>query len=162
MKRRDFIWLLGGSAIACTVGCAPEDNAPGADAATGGHDHDDANAPTTGDAGVDGCVQQTVTMHDTYAQALYLDGSKGPLTGTVRVTQVIASAAVTMDFWHGHSGVLHRFTLEPMHFAALKQGQRVTLGTTTVEGHAHTLFVDPTDEQYRVPGAPDVEVPLGC
>jgi hypothetical protein len=101
-------------------------------------------------------------MHDTYAQALYLDGSKGPLTGTVTVAQVIAGTTITMDFWHGHNGILHRFTLEPMHFAQLKQGQRVTLGTTTVENHAHTLFIDPDDESYRVPGAPDVEVPIGC
>jgi hypothetical protein len=75
---------------------------------------------------------------------------------------VIASSTLTMDFWHGHGGQLHRFTLEPIHFDALKRGERVTVGTTTVEGHAHTLFVDPRDERYRVEGAPDVDVPLGC
>jgi hypothetical protein len=107
-------------------------------------------------------VQRLIEMHDTYAQALYLDGSKGPLTGIVTVAHVIAGAQITMDFWHGHGGQLHRFTLEPEHFDALKRGERITLGTTTVEGHAHTLFVDPRDESYRVEGAPDVEVPIGC
>jgi len=160
MRRREFIWLLGGSAVACTVGCASEGTAPAGDAAIGGGDQDATAA--TADAGIDGCVQKTVTMHDTYAQALYLDGSNGPLTGIVRVAQVIAAATVTMDFWHGHGGVLHRFTLEPAHFEMLKQGHRITVGTTTVEGHAHTLFVDPHDEGYRVPNAPDVEVPIGC
>jgi hypothetical protein len=31
-----------------------------------------------------------------------------------------------------------------------------------VDGHSHTLFIDPKDEGYRVPGAPDVDVPAGC
>jgi hypothetical protein len=101
-------------------------------------------------------------MHDTYAQALYLDGSKGPLTGTVTVAQVIAGATVTLDFWHGHGNVLHRYTLMPTHFDALKRGEKITITTTTVEGHEHNLFIDPRDEAYRVPNAPDVNVPLGC
>ena len=162
MRRRDFIWLLGGGAVACTIGCdadgTGDDSVPGADAAMAGSGVE----PATGDAGVDACVQDTVTMHDTYAQALYFDGTNGPLTGVIEVAHVIAGATITMDFWHGHGGMLHRYTLEPAHFDALKRGERITLGTTMVDGHAHTLFVDPRDEAYRVPGAPDVEVSLGC
>jgi hypothetical protein len=101
-------------------------------------------------------------MHDTEAQALYLDGSYGPLTGTITVASVVAGTTLTLDFWHGHGGQQHRFTLTPAMFADLKAGKKVTVGTSTVDGHAHTLFIDPKDERYRTPGAPDVQVDLGC
>jgi hypothetical protein len=160
MRRRDFIWLFGGGVVTCMVGCesSSDPNLPVPDAAAGSG----GGAVPIVDGGLDACVQKLVKMHDTYAQALYLDNSLGPLTGVVSVASVIAGSSVTMDFWHGHGGQLHRFTLEPNHFDALKRGERVTVGTTTVEGHAHTLFVDPKDEHYRVEGAPDVDVPLGC
>lgn len=103
----------------------------------------------------------TVLMHDTHAQALYLDGTYGPFANVVRVSHVLAGAALLLDFWHGHGGVLHRFALVPADFEALKRGETVTLTTTMVDGHQHTLFIDPLDEAYRVPGAPDVAVPLG-
>jgi hypothetical protein len=110
----------------------------------------------------DACTGASVLMHDTNAQALYLDGTYGPLTGNIKVSYVIAGTTLTLEFWHGHGGTPHRFTLEPQHFEKLKAGQKVTLGTTTVDNHAHTLFIDPEDESYRVPGAPDVPVQLGC
>lgn len=105
-----------------------------------------------------GC--DVVMMHDTYAQALYFDGGYGPLTGTVTVDQILAGVAVEFEFWHGHGGQNHRFTLEPSHIEALKRGERVMIQTTTVDSHEHLLFVDPTDEDYRVPGAQDVAVPV--
>ena len=158
MNRRYFIWMFGTGVVTCVLGCDPEAEAPAHDAdATSGADGDEPD-----DAGFDACLQDIATMHDTYAQALYLDGSLGPLTGIVTVAHVIAGAKIVMDFWHGHGGQLHKFTLEPAHFEALKRGERVTVGTTTVDGYSHTLFVDPRDEEYRVSGAPDVEVPLGC
>jgi hypothetical protein len=161
MRRRDFIWICGGSVLSCAIGCdAASTPEPGPDP----EDQPDAgssNAPVDTNPGADACAQAVVKMHDTYAQALYLDGTYGPLTGVVEVAYVTAGSAITLDFWHGHGGQQHRFTLEPSHFDALKQGQRVTVGTTTVDGHEHTLFVDPLDEDYRVPGAPDVDVPLG-
>jgi hypothetical protein len=101
-----------------------------------------------------------VTLYDTNAQALYFDGSMGPFTGVVRVAHVLANAPVTIDFWHGHGGVQHRYTLLPEHFAQLKRLQRVTLETTEVDGHRHKLFVDPVDPRYRVPGATPVAVPV--
>lgn len=161
MRRREFIWWLGGNVVVCTLGCDSEGRSPAADAANGGSATPDG-ASVAADAAPDACAGKFVTMHDTYAQALYLDGTLGPLTGTITVSQVTASVSITMDFWHGHGGVPHRFTMGPAEFAALKAGQRVTVGTTTVEGHSHTLFVDPKDETYRVPNAPDVEVSLGC
>lgn len=159
MRRRELLWWIGGSFVAFTLGCDSEDVVPANDAAaTPGAD---AHVGPS-DAATDACVQNVVKMHDTYAQALYYDGTNGPLTGVISVAYVIAGTSITLDFWHGHGGQLHRFTLEPAHFAELKQGKRITVGTTMVDGHAHTLFIDPRDESYRVPGAPDVEVPLGC
>jgi hypothetical protein len=165
VRRREVIhWFAGGTVVTFVFGCHP------ADVETG-DDDDDSVAPAAPDAAaiapmpdaaIDACVGPNVAMHDTYAQALYFDGTKGPLTGTITVAHVIAGVTVTFDFWHGHGNVLHRYTLMPTHFDALKRGEKVTLTTTTVEGHEHNLFIDPRDEAYRVPNAPDVNVPLGC
>lgn len=163
MRRREVLTVLGfGTGVgvaALLIGCdadaGPVDQGDTPDATPGDND---APAPPA----IDACSAQTVLMHDTNAQALYLDGSFGPLTGVITVAYVAANATITLDFWHGHGGVQHRFTLDAPHFAQLKQGQRVTVGTTMVDGHAHTLFIDPVDERYRVPGAPDVPVSLGC
>ena len=164
MQRRDFILILGGAALGC-----------GRSADPGVFDAPGDSVPVDANSGVDACTQAVVKMHDTYAQALYLDGSNGPLTGQEKnsgvraqastheeVAYVVAGTVITLDFWHGHNGQLHRYTLEPAHFAALERGERVTLVTTIVEDHQHMLFIDPIDETYRVPGAPDVDVPLGC
>jgi hypothetical protein len=161
LARRDFLWILGGSAVTFTVGCKDvaggPDDPPGVDASsTPGPD----GGTATADAAPDACVLATVKMHDTLAQALYLDGSYGPLTGTITTQMVATGATITLKFWHGHGGVDHKFTLEPSHFEKLKNGEKVTVGTSTVDGHAHTLFIDPRDEDYRVPGAPDVDIPL--
>ena len=159
MRRREFLWIMGGGVVACSIGCESAGSSP----EPPGTPEPDASSsiPVDANGGVDACAQAVVKMHDTYAQALYLDGTYGPLTGTVAVSYVMAGTAITLDFWHGHGGIQHRFTIEPSHFADLKQGKKVTIGTTTVEGHEHTLFIDPLDEDYRVPGAPDVDVPLG-
>jgi hypothetical protein len=155
MRRRTFLHLAGVGLVACKVG-DPDDGEPDA-----GGDHDAASGGADAAPGPDACRPDTVLMHDTYAQALYLDGSLGPLTGVVEVAHVIAGAAITFDFWHGHGGVAHRFTLTPAHFAQLIAGQRIDVTTTEVDDHMHALFVDPLDEAYRVPGAPDVAVPAG-
>lgn len=151
MQRRDVLALFG----ITLVGCGGEPAGPPAGDAGSDPLPPDTFAP-------DACAGATVILHDTHAQALYLDGTNGPLTGVIRVSDVVANQTLTLEFWHGHGGVPHRFTLEPAHFAMLRAGLKVTLGTTTVDGHAHTLFIDPTNEQYRVPGAPDVMVPLPC
>jgi hypothetical protein len=158
MRRRDFLWITG---VACTIGCDPTSPDPQPGDPNPGSPDASPDSPVDTNPGIDACVEAVVKMHDTYAQALYLDGTNGPLTGVIEVASVQAGVAITLDFWHGHGGQLHRFSLQPADFDALKQGQRVTVGTTTVDGHAHTLFIDPLDEAYRVPGAPDVDVPLG-
>ena len=162
MRRRDFIWVCGSGVIACTFGCAREDVVAGTDAQVDPESPATPDAAATSGASDDACVQKTVKMHDTYAQALYYDGTNGPLTGIVTTAQIIVGVVLTMDFWHGHNGMQHRFTLGSQEFERLKQGKRVTVDTTMVDGHAHTLFIDPKDEGYRVPGAPDVDVPIGC
>lgn len=163
MRRREFIWIFGGVVVTGTFGCTPDAAAPASDASLPpGADAPQRDATSTPTPTTDVCMPDVVKMHDTYAQALYFDGSNGPLTGIITVAHAVAGATLTMEFWHGHGGVQHEFTLEPMHFAALRRGERVTLGTTIVDNHSHMLFVDPNDEMYRVQGAPDVDVMVGC
>jgi hypothetical protein len=159
MERREFLWILGGGVVAFEIGCHDTKHGLPGTPADAAHGADTTDEPP--DAAAEGCQQTYVKMHDTYAQALYLDGSLGPLTGTIEVAYVLAGTTITLDFWHGHNGVLHRYTLQPADFDALKRGERITLPTTVVEDHSHTLFIDPKDETYRVPGAPDVDVPVG-
>jgi hypothetical protein len=188
MQRRTFIRLCAGGTVVGVAGCLPEDYSDGEPPVTGDEDGgggirivdggadggggspppgDAGGSPPPGadaggggpgsDAGPD-CTE-FVMMHDTHAQALYFGGELGPLTGIIYVDYVIEGAAVELEFWHGHGGESHRFTVGPADFEALKRGERVTLETTEVEGHTHMLFIDPTDESYRVDGAEDVRVP---
>lgn len=143
----------GGSDASADAGAVEEDAATLKDAGA----VDAAEEPPVLDAGV---CESFVQLHDTHAQALYFDGTYGPLTGVCTVDYVLANVSVDLEFWHGHNGQQHHFVLLPEHFAALKRGERVTLETTEVDSHQHLLFIDPTDENYRVRGAPDVAVPL--
>jgi len=100
-----------------------------------------------------------VTMYDTYAVALYMDGSIGPKTGIIKVDYILDDQPITLPFWHGHSGEIHEFTLLPSHFQTLKEEQIVFLETSEIEGHKHRLFIDPTQIKWRVPGALPIKVP---
>ena len=102
----------------------------------------------------------TVTMYDTNAMALYFDGGLGPKTGIIKVDYILANKDVDLQFWHGHGGVYHRFTVTPAHFADLKKMKKIYIETTEVESHTHKLFIDPIDPQWRVAGAQPVQVPV--
>lgn len=142
-------WLAT-RAIGCVADPAPEDAESAVLPLEAGVEPADAGA----EAGA------WVILHDTYAQALYFDGSYGPKTGIIRAADIAAGVEKVYDFWHGHGGRLHRFTLGPSHFAMLRQKKRVTLETTIVDGHRHALFVDPNDPRWRVPGSPGIAVPV--
>jgi hypothetical protein len=165
MNRRDLLraTALGGVGLFTlrwTVACSGEPGAQGDSARIDSReDFDTTDAGHETDGARDGSGR-TVTLYDTNAVALYFDGSQGPYTGVIKVAYVLANASITLDFWHGHGGVMHRFTLEPAHFAELKALRRVTLETTIVESHSHQLFIDPVDPTYRVPGATPVLVPI--
>lgn len=100
-----------------------------------------------------------VTLYDTYAMALYMDGGLGPRTGIIKVEYVLKNEELTLEFWHGHGGQNHMFTVTPEHFAQIKKLEKVTLETTEVAGHTHKLFIDFSSAQWRVEGAEPVEVP---
>jgi hypothetical protein len=166
--RREFLWLTMGGAGGVLVACTGAPSEPGpdddddhdVDAATSG-DNDAAPAssdasPASPDAAA--CTT-TVTLYDVYAMALYFDGGLGPRTGTIRVADVAAGITLPKDFWHGHGGVLHRYTVLPEHFMTLKRRERVMIQTTEVEGHSHMLFIDPVDPQWRVEGAQPQTIP---
>jgi hypothetical protein len=154
--RRDFLrWVAGAGAVAACAGEVPEPE--GLDAAPA---PDGGGLPPPVDGGVDAAAcTMTVTLRDTHAMALYLDGGLGPRTGIVRVADIAAGLEQPRDFWHGHGAALHRFTITPAHFAALRRRERITIETTEVDGHRHTLFVDPTDPQWRVEGATPQTIP---
>jgi hypothetical protein len=166
--RRDFLWLTMGGATGLLVACTGASPDPGPDddpdhevdaAAAADNDASPASsdgAPASTDAAA--CTT-TVTLYDVYAMALYFDGSLGPRTGTIRVADVSAGVMLPEDFWHGHGGVLHRYTVQPEHFMALKRRERVMIQTTEVEGHSHMLFIDPVDPQWRVEGAQPQTIP---
>ena len=170
VRRRRFLRLvLSTGAAAGLAGCVGDpdpDTGGDDDDATGGPDAapgvPDASGTAPGIDAAPGCDAGVVMMYDTYAQALYMDGTYGPLTGVITVEYVLAGIEITLDFWHGHGGQVHTFTLLPEHFEMLKRGERVDLATTEVDSHHHTLFIDPADPEYRVEGSPPVPVPLGC
>ncbi len=102
-----------------------------------------------------------VILYDCHAMALYFDGGLGPKTGVIKVDYILGNAPVEMEFWHGHGGKQHRFTLLPEHYLQIKQLKKVTIETTQVDGHAHKLFIDFNDSRWRVAGAKPIAVPLG-
>lgn len=102
----------------------------------------------------------SVTLYDTNAMAMYFDGTMGPKTGVIKVDYILANQEVTLNFWHGHGGVLHQFTLKPEHYVAFKKKQKIFIETTVVDKHSHKLFIDFSDPKWRVAGAKPIEVPL--
>lgn len=156
MRRRDF---LLGSAAGALAACALDRDPPSLDA--GPHADDDATPAPPVDASTQpdaAACTRTITLYDTNAVALYFDGSIGPLTGVIRVAEIAAGVALPRDFWHGHGGQLHHFTVTAADLAALRRGQRVMIATTVVDDHQHQLFIDPLDPTWRVPGAPPVTI----
>lgn len=162
IERRSFLRISAIGTAGLLIGCGDDGGDPGPDAQSGadGSSSSDgavADAPSGADAAA--VCDDTVIMYDMNAQALYFDGTYGPLTGVILVDYIVAGASVTLDFWHGHGGNIHRFTLEPEHYQQLKDGLKVTIETSVVDDHTHLLFIDPNDPSYRVDGAQPVEVP---
>ena len=150
MNRRNFLnySLRSGLWIATVnlVGCGK----PGASSAT---ETQDTTATSMRD-------EQTVILYDTYAMALYMDGGLGPKTGVIKVDYLLKNSEVTLEFWHGHGGKNHRFTLTQEHFIQFKQKKKVFVETTVVDSHKHKLFIDFSDAKWRVPGATPIPVPI--
>ncbi len=59
---------------------------------------------------------------------------------------VAAGEAKTYEFWHGHGGKNHKFTVDSESFAKLKAGESVEIYTDVVTGHRHALKIDPNLE----------------
>lgn len=55
---------------------------------------------------------------------------------------IAAGQEVSYDFWHGHSGELHRFTLTVEDLQALKEEKSIEVFTAIVDGHKHAVKVD--------------------
>lgn len=149
IHRRKLLTLAGGIALTA-IGCALRD--------TDEETTSEALETSPSDGGAEGGAM--VVLYDTFAQALYLDGTYGPKTGTIRAVDMGAGVDKLYDFWHGHNGQQHRFIVTAAHFAQLRKKKRVSVTTTTVDSHQHTLFIDPVDLRWRVPGAQPISVPV--
>ena len=176
--RRVFLRLMTGGAVIGWIGlgCLPEapTQKPAGSGGTGGGGSGGSgrtggsgggrspDASPTVDAVAPDASCGTTIWYDTYAVALYMDGSIGPTTGTITAQFLAAGMMMTFDFWHGHDGILHRFAVTPAHIGQLLRGQRVMIETTIVADHTHMLFIDPMDSQWRLPGAQPQTVPLPC
>ena len=55
---------------------------------------------------------------------------------------IAAGQEVSYDFWHGHSGELHRFTLTVEDLQTLKDEKSIEVFTAIVDGHKHAVKVD--------------------
>jgi len=55
---------------------------------------------------------------------------------------IAAGQEISYDFWHGHSGELHRFTLTVEDLQALKDEKSIEVFTAIVDGHKHAVKVD--------------------
>lgn len=165
LNRRDFV-LSGSALMALLASCGrgsihSDDTENGSENGTEPLDDRAARiqnvskTTTTGNGAdlTDRAGDDTILMYDTYAMATYFDGTLGPKTGICKVDDIIANTPVTMKFWHGHNGKLHQFTITPEHFKMLRHSKKVVIDTTTVDGHKHKLFIDPTNPKWRVPGA---------
>jgi hypothetical protein len=161
IERRQFIGLVVGGIAGCSASGSKRD-APDASVSSDGASDagTDAAQPDLVDAQAsDPCEGvETVELYDCNAQALYLDETLGPLTGVILVDYIVAGEEMTLDFWHGHGGQLHAFTLGTEQYAQLRRGERTFVTTTEVDSHQHTLFIDPVDPNYRVVGAVPVVV----
>ncbi|MEY4629881.1 MAG: hypothetical protein RIQ81_1, partial [Pseudomonadota bacterium] len=102
--------------------------------------------------------EEMVTLYDCFAVATYYDGEIGPHTGTITVAMVDANTEVNLEFWHGHGGSQHKFTVTAGHFQSIRDLQKTWIETTSVDNHTHKLFIDPVDPRWRVPGAKPVQI----
>jgi hypothetical protein len=49
------------------------------------------------------------------------------------------------QFWHGHGGGSHRFTVTAENFAELREGKFVEIFTNIIDGHRHALRISPQE-----------------
>jgi hypothetical protein len=73
------------------------------------------------------------------------DPSDGTETGVLKAADIIKGQSLTLQYWHGHGGVYHLFTVTPDDFTSLKSGHPVIIyeHTTVVEDHYHFVVIDP-------------------
>lgn len=102
--------------------------------------------------------QRAGVYYDSYAMALYMDGGLGPKTGIIRAQQLIELEDFEMEFWHGHGGTNHRYVVTAENLSEMKD-KKVILETDVVASHSHKLFVDFSDERWRVPNSKPIMVP---
>jgi hypothetical protein len=85
-----------------------------------------------------------------YYEGIRADGKRSPSRndGTalkmpcITKDVIAAGQEISYDFWHGHSGELHRFTLTVDDLQTLKDEKSIEVFTAIVDGHKHAVKVD--------------------
>lgn len=74
------------------------------------------------------------------------DPSDGTETGTLTAAQIQTGQEITLQYWHEHGGIYHKFTVTADQLASLKAGKPTvfTIPTTVVEDHYHFTIIDPS------------------
>ena len=62
----------------------------------------------------------------------------------ITAVDIAAGVEKIYDFWHGHDGMQHKFTVTSADFAKLKAGHETEIYTSVVEDHRHSLLLSPT------------------
>lgn len=57
---------------------------------------------------------------------------------------IVAGVEKVYEFWHGHGGRQHKFTVTANDFSKLLRGESVEIYTSVVEDHRHSAMVTPT------------------
>ncbi len=70
---------------------------------------------------------------------------EGTENGILKAEDIIKGEPLTLEFWHGHGGVKHEFTITAENFSSLKAGNPVVVyvPTNVVGGHYHFVVIDP-------------------
>jgi hypothetical protein len=58
---------------------------------------------------------------------------------------VVAGVEKVYEFWHGHGGRKHSFTVTAENFLKLQAGEVIEIHTNVIEGHRHALRISPRE-----------------
>jgi hypothetical protein len=63
----------------------------------------------------------------------------------ITLRDVARGATKEYQFWHGHGGGSHKFTVTAENFAELREGKIVEIFTNIIDGHRHALRISPQE-----------------
>lgn len=61
----------------------------------------------------------------------------------ITADEIAAGVEKSYEFWHGHGGQQHHFTITADDFVKLQAGTDIEIFTSIVESHRHALLISP-------------------